>query len=147
MSAGMYELSQHILAVAHRKGTPITNFQLQKIVFFSVGMHLRQVGEIDELAKATYNKRISKGLLGPILYEEFFRYTQYKEGDILEPGIYNPLYAGWDEAIEKLCLIDAFSLSKVAMSFASWDNHEEEIRRFPHSYMYTLEEVLNDFKK
>lgn len=143
--ASMRELADHILAVAHSNELPVTNLQVQKIMFFALGMHIRINGGIDQLAEDTYDISFEKWQYGPVVESIYYNLSHYKDREITLPGVYSEEYSGWDEIIKRLLQVNVFDLVKVSHKFPSWKDYEDDIvnRRYVESY--TIEEIARDF--
>ncbi|WP_342512781.1 type II toxin-antitoxin system antitoxin SocA domain-containing protein [Sporosarcina sp. FSL K6-1522] len=145
--AGMRELANHIIAVANDASLSVTNLQIQKVMFFSLGFHMRHNG-IDELATETYDIPFEKWKYGPVVESLYYTYNHFKDKDIAEElyGFYNPEYAMWDENIERLLQIDPFELVRVSHDFPSWSDYEEDILQRNYVESYALGEIAEDFR-
>lgn len=142
--ASMHALASHILAVAHRSGQKISNLQLQKIMFFSIGFYVRNHG-IDKLIKNTYDAPFEKWRYGPVAEYIYYAYSHYGANKIDEEGLYSSEYSAMDETITKLINVDVFKLVNVSHQLSSWKNYEHEIeKRIPVS-AYSLKEIEKDF--
>lgn len=146
--AGMRNLANHIIAIASDGDLPVTNLQLQKVMFFAIGMHIRRSG-IDDLVENTYDIPFDKWKYGPVVESIYYSFNHLKDGDISKTlnGTRDSSYKQWDQAIEELLKIDVFKLVRVSHDLPSWANYEEDIisRNFVESY--TLDEIAEDFKK
>ncbi|WP_338749812.1 Panacea domain-containing protein [Bacillus sp. FJAT-52991] len=145
---GMRELANHIIAVGKTHSLPVTNLQLQKVMFFALGMHLRR-SDIDDLAIETYDIPFDKWQYGPVVESIYYRFNHLKDKDITKDfqGIYQDEYSGWDQMIAQLLQIDVFELVRVSHDMPSWADNEQDIlsRNFVESY--TLDEIHKDFTR
>lgn len=146
--AGMRELANHIIAVANDNNLPVTNLQLQKVMFFALGMHIRRSG-VDDLAIDTYDTRFDKWKYGPVVESIYYSFNHHKDKDITDSmkGKLNASYNGWNQMIKQLLKLDVFQLVRVSHDLPSWANYEKDIisRNFVESY--SLEEIAEDFKE
>ncbi|MGG1689405.1 Panacea domain-containing protein [Heyndrickxia ginsengihumi] len=143
--AGMEELANHIIAVAHNSNLPVTNLQVQKVMFFSLGMHIRMNNRIDELARETYDIPFEKWQYGPVVESVYYNLNHYKNKEITENGSYSRDYEEWDEIIERLLSVNVFDLVDISHRFPSWANFKDDILNRNFVEPYTLNEIAEDF--
>lgn len=145
--AGMRHLANHIIAVANENYLSVTNLQIQKIMFFALGFHIRKVGHIDDLAYETYDIPFEKWRYGPVVESVYYRFNHLRDGDITEEldGVYYEDYSEWDDTIIELLNIDVFQLVSVSHELNSWAKHEQEILNRDFVRPYSLEEIEQDF--
>lgn len=144
--ASMRELANHVLAVANRSGLPVTNLQLQKVMFFALGFHIRNRG-IDNLAEETYDIPFEKWKYGPVVESLYYNFKEFRDWDITDviEGTYIPEYSEWDMNIRKLLQLDVFELVKVSHDLRSWADYEDDILQRNYVESYTLQEIAMDF--
>ena len=142
---GMEHLADHILSVAHDKELPVTNLQLQKVLFFCIGLSIKNDGCISDLIERTYDEPFEKWKFGPVVESLFYRFNKYKDKPISENGWYNCYYSDFDHMIHRLLQVNPFSLAKLSMSLNSWSIYESKIMNNEYVPPYTLEELHLDF--
>lgn len=142
---GMRELADHILAVANEQELQVTNLQIQKVMFFAIGMHIRRTGRIDQLVKETYDIPFDKWRYGPVVESIYYRLNIFKDREITLPGTYYAKYSDWDVTITRLLQINVFDLVKLSHKLPSWANYENDILQRNYVNSYTLEEIAEDF--
>ncbi|MCL1695152.1 Panacea domain-containing protein [Lysinibacillus sp. BPa_S21] len=147
--AGMRHLADHIIAVANENNLPVTNLQVQKIMFFALGFHIRRTGYIDELAETTYDVPFEKWRYGPVVESIYYRLNHMKDKDVTEQiaGTYHEEYRAWDQLIKGLINIDVFELVKLSHDLRSWADYEEDILAKNYVASYSIEEIAKDFEK
>ncbi|WP_340031122.1 type II toxin-antitoxin system antitoxin SocA domain-containing protein [Paenibacillus sp. FSL K6-1122] len=145
--SGMRELSSHIFEVASRNSLPVTNLHLQKVMYFSLGFHMRNTGEIDTLARETYDMPFEKWQYGPVVPTVYYSYNHFREKSIVTKGTYSSDYASWDQVILNLLGVDAFKLVQTSHELKGWADYRDDILNRRYVRPYTLEEILGDFKK
>ncbi|WP_339212885.1 type II toxin-antitoxin system antitoxin SocA domain-containing protein [Solibacillus sp. FSL W8-0372] len=145
--AGMRDLANHIIAVANQNDLPVTNLQVQKVMFFSLGMHIRQTGAIDNLVRRTYDVPFEKWQYGPVVESIYYRLNHMKDKDVtsVEEGRYSPEYAHLDGLIKTLLDINVFDLVKLSHDLPSWAKYEQDILNRNYVEPYTLKEIEEDF--
>lgn len=144
--ASMRELANHILAVANKNGLPVTHLQLQKVMFFALGFHMKHKG-VDELALETYDIPFEKWKYGPVVESLYYTFKEFSDNDITKEvkGNYILEYGNWDVNIKKLLQINIFELVKVSHDLPSWANFEDDIINRNYVESYTLQEIAMDF--
>lgn len=142
---GMRALANHIINIARKNGINITNLQLQKVMFFTLGLHIRNIHGVDQLVSGTYDEPFEKWKYGPVVESVYYEYNKYQNRPITEPGIYDEDYAEWDTTIINLLNIDVFSLVNLSHRLSAWANHETDIINRNYVPSYTLEEIMEDF--
>lgn len=144
---GMNALANHIIAIAKSHNLPVTNLQVQKIMFFALGLHIRKVGYIDELAYETYDIPFEKWQYGPVVESIYYRLNYMKDRDITSQtsGKYQEEYNDWDNLIYKLLNINVFELVKLSHKLPSWDNFKDDILSRNYVDPYTIHEIERDF--
>lgn len=146
MMPGMRELANHVLAVAQSNGLSVNNLQLQKVMFFSLGLHLVEKGT-DQLAQETYDMPFKKWRLGPAVESIYYTFNKYGLSPIEDKGVYCHVYAPWDEWIRLLLRVNPCVLIQIACSMAAWAKYENDIRNRRFVWPYTLDEIKSDFEE
>ncbi|WP_096201877.1 Panacea domain-containing protein [Bacillus sp. FJAT-45350] len=143
--ASMEELYNHIIDIANKNNLTVTNLQIQKVMFFSLGMHIRLNNGVDDLAERTYNIPFEKWRYGPVVESIYYQLNYFKDKPIKLDGTYSHEYSEWDNIIVQLLNINVFELVRLSHKFPSWANYEDDInnRRFVESY--TIDEIAEDF--
>lgn len=92
------ELSKYVIKYAYDKGTPISNYQLQKILYLLWIEHYRKYKEY--LFTDTFEARV----IGPVIDSVYYRFHSYGSMTILPSvsAIFNPKL---DCSDEKKCFI------------------------------------------
>lgn len=145
--AGMRHLADHIIAVANNHNLPVTNLQVQKIMFFALGLHIRQQGRIDKLAADTYDVPFEKWQYGPVVESIYYRLNHMKDKDVTTQlkGTYHREYSEWDSMIRGLININVFDLVKLSHDLPSWAEYEEDILARNYVEPYSIEEIAEEF--
>lgn len=143
--ASMEQLANHTIAVANSIRLPITNLQVQKVMFFTLGMHIRQNGSIDNLVENTYETPFEKWKYGPVVESLYYELSRFKDQPIILDRNLDPEYASFTKLIGNLLTIDVFQLVRLSHKLPSWKNFEDEIMNRDYVEPYTLEEIAGDF--
>lgn len=147
--ASIKELSNHIISVGKQNDLTVTNLQLQKVLFFSIGMYIRLNGGVDNLVQRTYDIPFEKWKYGPIIESLYYKYNTFHKEDITKhiDGQYSQEYADWDNIIISLLNQDVFKLVRVSHDMPSWKDYEQQIIEMIPVSSYTLEEIERDFTR
>lgn len=143
--ASMRELANHIIALANREDVNVTNLQIQKVMFFALGMHIRRNRGIDSLAEETYDIPFEKWQYGPVVESVYYRLNRFKARPIESEGTYSQEYGHWDETILNLLEINVFDLVKVSHDMSAWNDYKDDIINRRYVDPYTIEEIAGDF--
>lgn len=142
----MREFAKHIIATANLNNKKITNLQLQKIMFFSIGMHLRKHKGIDELVKGLYNVPFEKWDYGPVVESVYYEYNHFGKSEIKDDNAkIKEEYNVFNSTILKLLDINVYKMVNVSHQMDSWKNSESKIRNREYVPPYELEDILKDF--
>ncbi len=145
MMTNMEALAYHTIAVANSNKISITNLQVQKVMFFTLGMHIRQVNEIDDFAKEIYDLPFEKWKYGPVVETVYYELSKFKNQPITLSGKSNSKFESLTELIKALLTIDVFQLVNLSHELPSWKNFEHKIMNRDYVEPYTLEEIAGDF--
>lgn len=141
------DLSEHILAVAHKEVKSITNLQLQKVLFFTIGMSIRRDQNEYFFFEGIYNNDFEKWQYGPVVPSLYFKFNKHGDRNIETTGEYNKALTRFDHIIDRLLDIDVFRLVALSHSLKSWSRHEKAILEGKRLSPYTLEEIARDFNE
>lgn len=143
---GMRELASHVIEIANRNSIEVTNLQLQKVMFFALGLHMKRNG-IDKLARDTYDMPFEKWQYGPVVPNIYYTYNFFRDQPIKTKGVYSNHYSKWDETIKKLLKINVFDLVTASHKMKSWAKYKDKIIKREFVHPYSLEEIYEEFKK
>lgn len=141
------QLAEHILAVVHRAGQQLTNLELQKILFFTIGMSIRNNPdeEIDFFGQI-YDCDFEKWRYGPVVPSLYFRYNIYGNRPIESNGNYNEVYERFDNLILNLSNVDVYRLVALSHEMDAWQSYEPDILDGNYVAPYTFQEIVRDFR-
>ncbi|MEO4053350.1 type II toxin-antitoxin system antitoxin SocA domain-containing protein [Solibacillus sp. CAU 1738] len=141
---GMRSLADHVIAIGANKNLPVTNLQVQKVMFFTLGFHLQDNG-IDALAEKIYDMPFEKWRYGPVVETVYYELCQFKDKPITEQGRYTAELSSLDSNIEQLLKINVFDLVELSHQLSSWADYKAEILNRRYVESYTLKEIWEDF--
>ncbi|SCT26763.1 MULTISPECIES: Panacea domain-containing protein [Staphylococcus] len=141
----MRELADHILHRANVIDTPITNLQLQKIMYFTLGFMLENNRELAE--EMFNNDKMEAWLYGPVVPDVYEKYKKYKNRPIEELGVNSmKLNSGEvNEIIDLLIDVDPFKLVKISHNHQFWREQEDEIKYNNKRPSYNFENIEEAF--
>lgn len=137
----MDALAKHIIGVARQRNVPVTNLQLQKVLFFTLKQALNQQ-LLDEFAiEKTYNQPFEVWRYGPVEREIYEKYKVYGADPITERDVENPEYQVLNSVILQLLHRDPFELVRLSHQEDFWQQHESNIIGWRSRIAYTLSDV------
>jgi uncharacterized phage-associated protein len=140
----------HIVSYAHNHGIPITNLQLQKILYF---LQLRFYGEKNA---PLFDDDIEKWKLGPVVPNVYHDYKIFgsnpitlvlKESNPFGEKISSEHEEIINEIIDKLLKEDGFNLVERTHKHSAWKKDEARIKTGEKGIKYTKEELINSYKE
>lgn len=144
----MWDLKNHIFAVAEDSGADVTNLQLHKVMFLSFCWILQHEGPNSEIVEVTYDVPFQKWMYGPVIESIYHEYSMFgrtpiqtDEGERIEEFDNIP---GLNSFIENLLNEDPFRLVDITHKMNSWANFEQDILERNYVAPYTIEEINND---
>lgn len=138
-------LAEHILAVGNGS---VTNLQLQKTLFFTMGTALRNGEEEDILYfNKIYNNDFEKWRYGPVVPSLYFKYNHFGDKPINDAGKYHDRFKKFNKVIQAFLSANVYRLVAISHKMDAWKNYEEEILTGEFVAPYSFEEILKDFTK
>lgn len=142
------DLAYHIFGVAKEADKPITNLQLQRIMFFAFGFHIRVVGRLDYTACTLYDEPFYRWKYGPVSEAVYYRYNRFTSNPITTCfTIKDPKLNHLNPLILTLLDVDGFELARLSRQLPSWSEWEEEIVTGKYVEPYSLLDILKDFSE
>lgn len=138
----MKELANHIIAVAHDNELPITNLQLQKILYFTLRNSRRYLDE--DTLKETYNEPFLVWRYGPVVESQYNRFYSYGSSPIIDSFNQIPKYKNLNQMILRFLKIDVFRMVDASHTHKFWKDNSPRIKFGRSDIEYPLEEVLRD---
>ncbi|EFM30305.1 Panacea domain-containing protein [Streptococcus gallolyticus] len=138
----MKELANHIIAVAHDNELPITNLQLQKILYFTLRNSRRYLDE--DTLKETYNEPFLVWRYGPVVESQYNRFYSYGSSPIIDSFNQIPKYENLNQMILHFLKIDVFRMVDASHTHKFWKENSPRIKFGRSDIEYPLEEVLRD---
>lgn len=139
----MNQFSEHVISLANSENGGITNLQLQKVIYFSLGEYLKENG-IDGFINQIYDEQFEAWPYGPVLRSEYFINKKYGRYNIQKPGVYRPDFQPLDKYVREYVKEDINELVEVSHRHRKWYENKEAILR--HQLItYNLEDIYHDF--
>ncbi|HES2418632.1 TPA: DUF4065 domain-containing protein [Streptococcus pyogenes] len=138
----MEKFANHIIAVANEKQLPITNLQLQKIMYF-VLRNAKKYVEFD-LIKKVYSEPFLVWRYGPVVESQYNRFYSYGSSPIIEEYSKELEYEGFNSLIEYYLQVNVFKMVNASHTHSFWKKHESDIIFGRSDVPYPLEEVVRD---
>lgn len=138
-------MAEHVLAVAHRSGEKITNLQLQKVLFFTMGMSIRHNPSELEFFNNIYDRDFEKWRYGPVVPNLYFSFNVYGDRGIENQGDYHLDLDRFDNLVNNLIEVNIYKLVALSHKMRAWKDYEPDILAGNRVEPYTLEEIVRDF--
>ncbi|UTH16172.1 Panacea domain-containing protein [Macrococcus epidermidis] len=146
----MRELAKHILHIAHESDNPITNLQLQKIMYFTLGYMIKENISVDFAKQLFDSTKMEAWLYGPVVPEIYNDYKEFKSSPISDEGqISQHLndYSEINDVITHMINLNPFDLVEISHKHKFWDENKDRIKTFSSKPVYNfrdLEEAFNE---
>lgn len=142
----MNNLANHILYSANKLNKPITNLQLQKVWYFTLGYLINQ-GYKKEAVEEFEGSNLQAWLYGPVVPELYEKYKEYKSTPIQDEGEKVMTYSNNEiqYMIDKLILMNPFTLVDMSHTHTLWVENKEAIENNGHRPQYKFENLEETF--
>lgn len=138
----MLNFAKHILAIAYENNLPVSNHQLQKIMYFTM---IDQKANYDLLAQM-YDEPFYVWRYGPIIPKIYRKYRIYGASSIIEKGKRNSKYSIFDKSIIELLHEEPHSLIDESRKHNHWLSNRDKIIKGISNVKYSLDQILNEVK-
>lgn len=134
-------LTKHIIGIARQYDIPVTNLQLQKVLFFTLKQALNQQ-LLNELAiEKNYDRPFEVWRYGPVEREIYEKYKVYGADSITERGTENSEYRVLKSVILQFLQWDPFELIHISHQEKFWRQHETHLIGWRSQISYTMDDV------
>lgn len=140
----MPQFANHVISVARDSVGGISNLQLQKVIYFTLGQYIRDNG-IDDLVEEIYTERFEAWQYGPVIRSEYFRNKEYGRYRIRRDTEINPQYHDFNGYIRDNAKRSVSELVDDSHSRPTWYKNREAILSNERIF-YSLEDLENDFR-
>ncbi|UXU54523.1 hypothetical protein MUA11_09435 [Staphylococcus agnetis] len=142
----MWNLVNHILAVADNESMNITNLQLQKILYFSFKNLIRddvmQQNELRDMYEESGPFLVWR--YGPVNEEIYSKFCKYGSTPILERGEINTQFNGLNQNIIRMLEQNPFDLVEESHQSPIWQANEDKIKYGRSTISYQFEDIINE---
>lgn len=142
----MRDLAQHIIAVAHQANQPITNLQLQKVMYFTLQKILKNKTFDENTIEQLYDSPFLVWRYGPVEKDIYEEYKVYGSDPITVAGSDTTELEGLNSEILTLLQRDPFDLVEASHQERFWQQHQSQIVGWRSNQDYTLADILAGVK-
>lgn len=142
----MNNLANHILHRANQLNKPITNLQLQKVWYFTLGYLINQ-GYKKEAEKEFAGSNLQAWLYGPVIPDLYEKYKEYKSTPIQDEGCKISDYTNPEiqNMIDKLIMMNPFTLVDMSHTHTLWVENKNAIENNGYRPKYRFENLEETF--
>ena len=137
----MRKLADHIIAVAQKNSLPITNLQLQKVMYFVIKIAKQEnLIDLDQLNEI-YDEKFQVWAYGPVIKKEYARFKKFASEPIVGDFQVSKEYRVFDDFIVELLNVSVFTLVDLSHRVPFWANNKNKIHGFRSEVTYTLDDI------
>lgn len=144
----MWNLTNHILAVADINNMNITNLQLQKILYFSfknlINNDFMTQNELEKMYKEAGPFLVWR--YGPVNENIYNKFSKYGSTPILERGQIDKQFNNLNQSIIDMLKQNPFDLVEKSHQSSIWKNNENKIKygrsNIPYQFEYLISEAV-----
>lgn len=138
---GMEQFADHIIAVAKENNVPITNLQLQKVMYFAFKLAKDERIIDEEELRAMYDTPFEVWQYGPVVREQYLRFRKFSSEIIIGHFEQSRNLRTLNEIITDLLNIDVFTLIDISHRLPFWDNNKDKISGYTSTVQYQFEDI------
>ena len=137
----MRKLADHIIAVAQENSLPITNLQLQKVMYFVIKFAKQEnLIDLDQLNEI-YDEKFQVWAYGPVIKKEYARFKKFASEPIVGDFQVSKEYRVFDDFIVELLNVSVFTLVDLSHRVPFWAKNKKKIHGFRSEVTYTLDDI------
>ena len=137
----MRKLADHIIAVAQKNSLPITNLQLQKVMYFVIKIAKQEnLIDLDQLNEI-YDEKFQVWAYGPVIKKEYARFKKFASEPIVGDFQASEEYRVFDDFIVELLNVSVFTLVDLSHRVSFWAKNKQKIHGFRSEVTYTLDDI------
>lgn len=144
----MRELAKHILHIAHESDNPITNLQLQKIMYFTLGYMIKENISVDIAKQLFESSKMEAWLYGPVVPEIYNDYKEFKSSPISDKGELSSNLNEYSEitnVILHMFNLNPFDLVELSHKHRFWEYNQDKIKNFSSKPIYEFKDLEDAF--
>ncbi|KPG91690.1 Panacea domain-containing protein [Staphylococcus hominis] len=142
----MWNLTNHILAVADTNSMNITNLQLQKILYFSfknlINNDFMTQNELEKMYKEAGPFLVWR--YGPVNENIYNKFSKYGSTPILERGQTDKQFNNLNQSIIDMLKQNPFDLVEKSHQSSIWKNNENKIKYGRSNIPYQFEDLISE---
>lgn len=142
----MWNLVNHILAVADSNDMNITNLQLQKVLYFTF-LNLINNDDVEEETLREMYDESTQFLVwryGPVIEEVYEKFRTYGSTPILERGETDSRFNRLNESIIEMLEQNPFDLVEKSHQSLIWKKNEDKIKYGRSNIPYRFEDLISE---
>lgn len=138
---GMLNFAHHIIAVANQRNIPITNLQLQKVMYFSLKKAMNEGKFSQKEVENIYDKPFLVWRYGPVVEEVYDEYRIFGADPIIENYKKIDELNVLNDDINSLLKENAFDLVTKSHGESFWKENKSRIDGWRSNIAYTLDDI------
>ncbi|WP_424349579.1 Panacea domain-containing protein [Latilactobacillus sp. 5-91] len=135
----MIDLSNHLLATADRNDLPVTNLQLQKVLYFIIKDYIKE-NNIDDFISTVYDIPFEAWPYGPVVRDLYFEYNIFGSDQITDVGSINEQYEVFTPNIITRLKQNVYDLVDSTHKEIFWKSNKDRILKHDE-ITYRLENI------
>ncbi|WP_273722779.1 Panacea domain-containing protein [Leuconostoc mesenteroides] len=137
----MLNFAMHVIDVAQKNHLPITNLQLQKVMYFSFKEALSK-GLIERsVLEQMYDEPFQVWRYGPVVRTVYEKYNIYSGSPIIEPGETQKSIEPLNSVIEIFLRKNPFELVNASHNELYWKQNKEKIIGWRSDVNYSISDI------
>lgn len=137
----MEEFANHIIAVAKENNRPITNLQLQKVMYFTFRISRDEHLVENHYLREMYDEKFEVWQFGPVIRSQYERFRGFASEPII--GKFNKVsfLDNLNGLIVELLDENVFELVELSHRLPFWQNNKDTIVGFRSNTEYSFEDI------
>lgn len=137
----MIDLAHHIIAVANSEEIPVTNLQLQKVMYFTLQKAIDNESLTRKQLEEMYDEPFLVWRYGPVVKNIYDEYRKFGADPIIENDEMDREFGGLNDEIIKLLNENAFMLVDKSHRENFWKKNEPKINGWRSNVAYSLNDI------
>lgn len=137
----MIDLAHHIIAVANSEEIPVTNLQLQKVMYFTLQKAINNESLTRKQLEEMYDEPFLVWRYGPVVKNIYDEYRKFGADPIIENDEMDREFGGLNDEIIKLLNENAFMLVDKSHRENFWKKNEPKINGWRSNVAYSLNDI------
>lgn len=137
----MEKFADHIIAVAKENKIPITNLQLQKVMYFTFKLAKEDNIIEEEKLREMYDQPFEVWQYGPVVREQYLRFRKFASEIIIGLFEQSPVLVPLNSVIKELLKTDVFTLIDISHRLPFWRENSGQISGYTSTVKYRFEDI------